>query len=61
MEASAKAESHRLRYFERVTAAADPAQGYEGKVPLTLLRLEYLCRCQLDVQTTYYLARRSQH
>ena len=61
MKARADAETHRLRYFERVISAEDSATAHDDRVPLGLLQLEYFRRYQLGVQTNYYLERGKQH
>ena len=54
MTKRAEAESHRLRYFSRVS---EPS----GDPETSLLQLEYFRRFQLDVQRTYYRARGRGH
>ena len=57
MTARAAAETARLSYF---TALADPGDG--GPDPaLDLLKLEYFCRYQYDVQTNFYRDRGRKH
>lgn len=54
MTKRAEAESHRLRYFSRVSEQS-------GDPETRLLQLEYFRRYQLDVQRTYYLDRSRDH
>jgi hypothetical protein len=57
MTARAEAESARLSYF---TALADPGDAPPDPA-LNLLKLEYFCRYQYDVQTNYYQERGRRH
>ncbi len=60
MRSRAEAETWRQRYFEEVTAAADPdGQAYPARV--LLLKLQYFARYQLAVQLFYYDRRGSEH
>ncbi len=59
MQNRAKAESYRLRYFE-VICAPEKEKGTTD-IHLSLLKLEYFRRFQLDVQLTYYEVRGRQH
>ena len=60
MRSRAEAETWRLRYFEEVTAPADPdGQPYSAR--LLLLKLQDFARYQLIVQQFYYDQRGSEH
>ncbi len=54
MTKRAEAESHRLRYFSRLSEQS-------GDPETRLLQLEYFRRFQLDVQRTFYRARGRDH
>jgi hypothetical protein len=57
MTARANAETARLSYF---TAVAEPGDA-PPDAALDLLKLEYFCRYQYDVQTSYYRNRGRKH
>jgi len=59
MEARSQAELARLALFDVVMEASQPAR--EGELPLLPLKLDYIRRYQLDVQTRYYKGRGEQH
>ncbi len=59
MEARAEAELARLALFDVVMEADEAAR--PGELPVLPLKLDYLRRYQLDVQTRYYLGRGEQH
>jgi hypothetical protein len=59
MEARAEAELARLALFDQVMEAREEAR--PGELPLLPLKLEYVRRYQLDVQTRYYGGRGEQH
>lgn len=59
MEARAEAELARLKLFDHVIDADEPAN--TGEVPLLPPALEYFRRYQLDVQRRYYKGRGMQH
>jgi hypothetical protein len=59
----ASAEALRVKYFEQVTDAQEPAEPGVGQapLPLTLLQAEYFRRYQLNVQRTFYRTRGKDH
>jgi hypothetical protein len=59
MEARAEAELARLALFDTVMATSETLG--DGELPLLPLKLEYLRRYQLDVQTRYYGQRGAEH
>lgn len=59
MTARSEAEIARLALFDAVIEADETPR--EGELPLLPLKLEYMRRYQLDVQTRYYAGRGAQH
>lgn len=60
MSKRAFAETARLDYFDAVTKSSTPKSASDT-APITLLKLEYFRRFQLDVQRAYYRQRGNEH
>jgi hypothetical protein len=62
MGVRAATEALRVKYFELVTSAQDPATSTAGAgIPLSILQTEYFRRYQLDLQRDFFKRRRKQH